>query len=56
MNAAQLTASLGQLQMLYDDVVTASQDSLEVHGYTDEAIGHFSATGPVPGRMFGGAR
>ena len=29
-------------------VVTASQDSPEVHGYTDEAIGHFPATESVP--------
>ena len=29
-------------------VVTASQDSPEVHGYTDEAIGHFPAGESVP--------
>ena len=28
-------------------VVTASQDSPDMHGYTDEAIGHFGAGGPV---------
>jgi len=31
----------------YQYVVTASQDSPEMHGYTDEAIGHFQADEPV---------
>lgn len=39
---------LAYLPGFHQYVVTASQDSPEMHGYTDEAIGHFPAGESVP--------